>query len=623
MNRHLPLLVLSLGLATMAQSQDRIADPGHRGKTEKPSNEPRIPAGPAAQGGARVDLWSNDFSTPADWVVGHSGATDIDWEIGTGLSSQGDYPTPAILSTTADNGYAMYDSDAGNNTSGSNEYAYMTNATPFSTAGYPNVIIEFQTQYRRYNNEQTFLIISTNNTDWPTDLTPATDITGLPNVFHVFAPGELTQGVSPGNPTIRRINISSVAGDQAQVWVRFLFVGIWGYTWYVDDVVVREQPAYELIMEDGFLSHTSNGEEYGRIPASQLNNTMRVGGSFLNFGFEDMTEVGVTMEVRDASNALQFSAATSPTALAAGTSSTMDQTVTIPALSDGLYTGTFVAGSAEATSEEDLANNTYLRNFEVTPLRYSLDGLGNHPEGYESTTTLGTNSWAEDPDGLMMFTYYPIQETMTVYGLEVALGSATVTGGFLIPSMHDTASVLADNVADLLGEGQPTDITEEDIANGSITLLFDDPVQLSPEGYYAGISLFSNTGAGHIRVLDDLTVPQPALASMIYLPSDNTVYTNGNAFAIRLLTDPSIGMAETRNDLGVMLYPNPSTGVVTVRSKETGSMSVEVVDAMGRLVHTSRTAGTATLDLGHVEPGVYLVRLRSAMGTSVQRLTIE
>lgn len=91
----------------------------------------------------------------------------------------------------------MYDSDAGNNT-GSSEYAFMTNATPFSTAGYPNVIIEFQTQYRRYNNEQTYPTVSTNNTDWPTDLTPTSDISGLPNVYYVFAPGECTQSVSPG-----------------------------------------------------------------------------------------------------------------------------------------------------------------------------------------------------------------------------------------------------------------------------------------------------------------------------------------------------------------------------------------------------------------------------------------
>jgi len=616
----LALLVL-LGLSVPTFAQDRTS--GVQGRTEKPTLDPRIAPGPANQGASRVDLWSDDFSTPGNWVVGETGAIDLNWQIGTGLSSQGDYPTPAILSTTADNGYAMYDSDAGNNNSGSSEYAFMTNATPFSTAGYPNVIIEFQTQYRRYNNEQTYLIVSTNNTDWPTDLTPTSDISGLPNVYYVFAPGELTQGVSPGNPETRRINISASAGDQQQVWVRFLFVGIFGYTWYVDDLKVSEQPAYELIMEDGFLSHTSNGEEFGRIPASQLENAMRVGGSYLNFGYEDMTDVTVTMELRDGANNLVVGAFTDPVGMTAGTDGTMDQSVNLPALTDGFYTGTFEVSAAETDSEEDQTNNSYLRRFEVTPLRYSLDGLGNHPDGYQSTTSTGSNSFLEDPDGLMLFTYYPIRQAITVSGLEVALAPNTVEGGFMIASMHDTASVLADNVGDLLAEGQPTDITAEDIENGLITMLFDDPVTLSPEGYYAGVALFSNTGAGHIRVVDDLTVPQPALASMIYLPSDNTTYTNGNAFAIRLLTDPSIGMAEQRGTLEVALYPNPTSGLVTVRVPGQEVATLEVIDGMGRTLLTNRSNGNTTLDLRHLAKGIYLVRLSNAMGTGVQRIVLE
>ncbi|MBL7980555.1 MAG: T9SS type A sorting domain-containing protein [Flavobacteriales bacterium] len=616
----LALLVL-LGLSVPTFAQDRTS--GVQGRTEKPSLDPRVAPGPANQGAPRVDLWSDDFSSPGNWVMGQTGATTLNWQIGTGLSSQGDYPTPAILSTTADNGYAMYDSDAGNNNTGSPEYAFMTNATPFSTAGYQNVIIEFQTQYRRFNNEQTYLIVSTNNTDWPTNLTPTSDISGLQNVYHVFVPGELTQGVSPGNPETRRINISASAGDQEQVWVRFLFVGVWGYTWYIDDVKVREQPAYELIMEDGFLSHTGDGEEFGRIPASQLNNTMRVGGSYLNFGYEDMTDVAVTVELRDGADNLVVGASTDPFAMAAGTDGTMDQSVNLPALSDGFYTGTFEVTAAETDSEEDQLNNSYLRRFEVTPLRYSLDGLGNHPDGYQSTTSTGSNSFLEDPDGLMLFTYYPVRQAITVYGLEVALASNTVEGGFMIASMHDTASVLADNVGDLLAEGQPTDITAEDIENGLITMLFDDPVTLSPEGYYAGVALFSNTGAGHIRVVDDLTVPQPALASMIYLPSDNTTYTNGNAFAIRLLTDPSIGMAEQRRTLDVALYPNPTNGLVTVRVPGQEVATLEVIDGLGRTLLTKRSNGNTTLDLRHLAKGMYQVRLNSATGTGVQRIVLE
>jgi hypothetical protein len=350
---------------------------------------------------------------------------------------------------------------------------------------------------------------------------------------------------------------------------------------------------------------------------------MRVGGTFINFGYEDMTNVTVAMELRDGSENLVVDASTNPVGMAAGTDGTMDQSVNLPALGDGFYTGSFLVAAAETDSEEDQTNNSYLRRFEVTPLRYSLDGLGNHPEGYESTTSTGSNSFLEDPDGLMLFTYYPIRQSITVYGLEVALASNTVEGGFMIASMHDTASVLADNVGDLLAEGQPTDITAEDIENGLITMLFDDPVTLSPEGYYAGVALFSNTGAGHIRVVDDLTVPQPALASMIYLPSDNTTYTNGNAFAIRLLTDPSIGMAEQQGTLEVALYPNPTNGLVTVRVPGQEVATLEVLDGMGRTLLTKRSNGNTTLDLRHLAKGMYLVRLSNAMGIGVQRIVLE
>lgn len=50
----------------------------------------------------------------------------------------------------------------------------------------------------------------------------------------------------------------------------------------------------------------------------------------------------------------------------------------------------------------------------------------NHPDGYQSTTSTGSNKASGDPDGLMLFTYYPVRQAITVYGLEVALASNTV-----------------------------------------------------------------------------------------------------------------------------------------------------------------------------------------------------
>ena len=47
--------------------------------------------------------------------------------------------------------------------------------------------------------------------------------------------------------------------------------------------------------------------------------------------------------------------------------------------------------------------------------------------------------------------------------------------------------------------------------------------------------MYSNADSNPIYILNDNTYPQLDNSSMIYLPYDGSVYTNGNAYAIRLL----------------------------------------------------------------------------------------
>jgi len=575
--------------------------------------------GPALQGGERVEIWSNDFSVPSDWTLESDGLFPVNWQIGPGLVTTGGAPIASVLSPTAGNGYAMLDSDAANNTSGNLESSHMT-IGPIDLNGYPDVVLEFQTFYRKWTNEECYIVISTNNTDWPALDPNSTDGGPLPNVYEAF-PGMATQEII-SNPTLVRINVSDAAGNEPQVWIRFHWTGIFGYAWFVDDVAVVEQPPVELIMENGFLTHTGLGEEYGRIPGPQLNPDMNVGGDFLNFGIQDQTNVAVTMEVRDASTTVVFSASSAPITLATGTSSAMDEIVAVPFLAPGLYNATFTATSAESASDDDLTNNVYLRNFEVTTDLYSLDGIGNHPPGYQSTSSFGSNSFADAPDGVALLNYYPIREELTVYGLEILLNSATATGGFVITSIHDTASVLGNDINGFIAQSQPTDVTAADLLAGKMRVFFDSPVVLSPEGYYAGVTLFSNAGAGHIRVVDDLTVPQPSVASAIYDPVDMTTFSNGNAFGIRLLL--SLNVSQDENDLdGVTLYPNPTTGLLNINTSVFDGYTVEVMDMLGKTVLTSRANGNSTIDLRGQAKGVYALRIRSAHGEKLERVTLD
>lgn len=592
--------------------------------TAKPSLDPAVQVGPLMGGARSTILWESDFSNASDWTIAHNGPVNADWQIGTGLVSSGTYGTPAIQSTTAGNGYAMYNSDGFNNQTTNFEYAHITSSSSFSTVGFPNVIVEFQTQYRRFNNEQTYLVVSTNNTDWPTDLTPTSDITGTPNVKYVFAPGELTQGVSPGNPVTRQINISDVAGNQPQVWVRLLFVGIWGYAWYVDDFKVMDQPPYELVNQGGYLSHTGNGEEYGRIPANQLNPTMLVGCNYLNFGVNPMTNVTVAMNV---TGPTPFNAVSTPVSLAAGEAGSWSTDLSLPSngnLGNGLYNGTFYVASTETPQESDVTNNTYLRNFEVNPTWYTLDGIGNHPSGYQSLTSIGTNSFTDASDGLVVFNYYEMRTAATVYGLEIGLTSNSQEGAYFFPAVWDTTLNASLQLQSPLYENaNVTEITAADVAAGKITVLFETPYTMQPGGYFVGIKMYSSGGTTNMRVIDDLTVPQPALAAGIEIPQDR-VYSNGNAFHIRLGLSNSIGVAEAGELTGVSIFPNPSAdGMLQFRAEQGRSYTIQVSDMMGREVMNTRSNGTSTINLGGHAAGVYMVRVSDGHASTVQRVTLK
>lgn len=610
------LTMLVCGAGASAQTKTQEAH------TALPSLDPYQPIGRAPQGADRVTLWSNDFSDPGEWTLASDGPFELHWQIGQGLVNTGSYPTAPVLSPTAENGYAMLDSDGGNNSTGTLESSTMT-IGPIDLSGYPNVILEFQTFYRKWTNEECYIVTSTNNSDWPALTPTSTDGGPIANVYEAF-PGMETQAVIQ-NPTLVRINISESAGDQSQVWIRFHWTGEWGYSWFVDDAAIIEQPAVDLIQENGFLSHTGLGEEYGRIPADQLNPDMSVGGDFFNFGINDLTDVSVSLEVRDGSNALVFNSSSAPVALASETRSAMDEIVSLPALGPGMYYGTFTATSAENASDEDLANNVYLRNFEVHEGYYSLDGIGNHPAGYQTLGSLGSNSFTDNPDGLVLLNYYPVLNELTVHGLEILLSASTVAGGAVSIALYDTASVIADDISSPIAETSLIDVTQADVDAGKMRIFFDDPVVLSPEGYYAGVTLFSFDGAGHIRIVDDLTVPQPALASMIYVPLGDQVgsFTNGNGYAIRLLLDVNVSADDTEELTGVSMYPNPTDGILNIATPVLDAYTVEVVDMLGQRVLATRASGNATIDLRGQAKGVYAVRINSAQGSKVELVTID
>ena len=202
-------------------------------------------------------IFSDDFSDSSTWVVDHDAtACDLDWEIGTGLSAGGSYAISTIESTTADNGFAMVDSDEYGGEEGGTETedSWLTMATSVDCSAYDNIIVEFDTWYQSYNSERCFVVVSTDG-NFPDDLTPDTEHDPANGIYELFPSISGDVQANTGNPSTRRINISESAGGQSQVWVRFNWPGTWGYAWFIDRVCIAEQPENDIALNYGVISH--------------------------------------------------------------------------------------------------------------------------------------------------------------------------------------------------------------------------------------------------------------------------------------------------------------------------------------------------------------------------------
>ena len=122
----------------------------------------------------------------------------------------------------------------------------------------------------------------------------------MSNVFYAFPDWASQSGVTgnaTANPEVVQVNISAAlvgltTTQLADIYIRFNWTGTWGYAWFVDDFKIVEQAANDIQAQSGWIFETnSNGAEYGRTPIAHAGTDYDIGGSVVNFGALDQTNV--------------------------------------------------------------------------------------------------------------------------------------------------------------------------------------------------------------------------------------------------------------------------------------------------------------------------------------------
>ena len=618
------LYILALGGLLSFSAQAQFNQPSAAAKEDM---APRYKVTAVQQNADREVFWTNDISTCADFTFGNGSTevgspwADIDinfscstegpagfynqWAGGTGDGSA----APAINSATSDNGFLMVDSDLfgadANYAADWVENCWAQTTEPIDCSAHPYVSIAMQTRYRCWDNgasdgsEKCFIEVSRDGVTWPTLTNAYTttwadegmvdyDGTMVQCRYNVFPDSET--GFESDNPSLLEFDITEAAGGQSTVWIRFRWVGTWGYSWEIDDLEVYDTPENDTRI-DNYLSFSNYFQtglyEYGAWAQSQIPADLQAGAKVYNVGYAAQTNVMMDLDV----NGYAYASNTLDTLGYAS-----NDTLVVSYQPDGLGTQTLNYLLSADAEDENPANNSATQSFDVTDLQYGRDN------GVVTAAFPGDGT-----DDYIAMPLYDIINDVTIYGIDVAILDGSEEGtpirGFLVDMFDDLA------LTEQYG-GELISSAEVDMASGYTnsgdgdivwyTLALEEPYQAAA-GDWIGAA-FEHYGGANVQIGEaQYTYDQTAF---VYGP-----FGSGNAYdwyysnevpMVRLNLDPdattTVNVEEVASMQGFELYPafpNPANDNTRFqfRLDQTSDVTFELRDVTGKLVEL-RDMGT-------------------------------
>ena len=304
---------------------------------------------------AFTSILTQDFSTvtfpPTGWTrTVISGP--LNWSRGTSLTLS--YNTLSSLGSTFSNGYAIANSD-GLGGAGPAENCVLTSPV-MNCTGKPYVWLKFNEFFRllTVGSSTGHVEVSNNGSTWTT--------------VHSAETGLIANQSTP-NPNFVDVDISSVAANQATVYVRFHWTGNWDYYWVVDDVEVYCRPQY-----DATFSARTNMNEYSSVPLVQYNNApVALAATARNVGGATLTGVNMGVTVYNGYTWSPLYTATSNTVASVAANATGSLSVAnyTPPAGLGFYVGEYVVHSQQ--TDADILNDTLQQGFWINGSIYSRD----------------------------------------------------------------------------------------------------------------------------------------------------------------------------------------------------------------------------------------------------------
>ena len=552
-------------------------------------------------------IWSDGFSTPANWSITSEAGTSGDWVIGT-TGPAGGFPITTIASASAANGFAKFDSDS---ICTHNQIGNLTSVNPIDVTGHSAVRLTFSQYYRRYY-DSTYIFISTDNINW--------------TKFEVNGALTLNQYSANSmaiNPNIVNVDISSVAANQATVYVRFQFYSPnsidavnagCAYSWMIDDISISDIPGLDI---EAFQNVRQG--EYAILPVLDAA-ALTIQGRIHNSGTQAITSASMSFNVYNTTSGLVYSGteAFSGTLNPGDTSALIINTVPYTPVDTGIY---YIEQVVATAGDVDGSNDTTYSYVYVSDSVYARDYVDFDANNFAGS--FGFPGFAGKL-GQMYHNYQACQATSATFYL-----AGPRLGDHVSVSLYDVVAGLPNVV---LGASNPYTITAADTAGAFITLQFGSTVSTP-------VNLSANTD--YFLSVDQLDTNNISLGASHDIYTGGKIFYNGGtawrdvdsagikiAFIARLNTPSStlVGINNVKNNEGFSVYPNPSKGFVYILNNGTSTnVKVNVINAMGQVVKSTsfNSFSSEKIDLSNQAAGTYMVQMITDKGVTNKTVVVS
>ena len=516
------------------------------------------------QGQAMTAFWDNDFSDCNDWLIDNAynnGVTTyspfVNFACGA-VEPSGSFALEPIASTTSENGFMLVDSDLnGGSLYGNSENCWFQTLESIDCSTHPYVALSVETYYRKWNvsgsSEYCLLEVSRDGITWPDINTfevsegfvDFDDGDGSVQCRWEFWP-ELLINETTDNPTLKTFNISSVAGGQETIWIRFRWRGQWGYSWMVDDAALFEfEPLQNDLALTGYQSYTdfenTGMYEYGIWPSSQITE-VQIAADVTNLGAQTQNEVGLSVFV----DGTPVGTSTSGV-LAYQQSQLFQVTGYTPPTTPGTYSMELIA--EPVNDDEDPENNSISTTFEVSDYTFARDnGLFT-----DQFPNFNYN------DEFITAVPYQFYGDGNIHAVQVALTAGNPEADMICHIMDENLNVLTSSSFLALNTSFLNDEFDSDNIQW-YTFVFDEPWPVSNGDML--LASFQTFGGSNIRV--GTAQETPDLTAFVYGDFGsglNEWFFYNSVPMVRFSFDPnafSTGTSGCPDPLACNYQPNPT-----------------------------------------------------------------